>query len=312
MASGSNTAERWWIYQRERFPVFGHGALIAAFSLSAVCYSSLLRGSDTIPTLRSALVAFVSCFLAFLQLRIADEFKDFQQDARYQPYRPVPRGLVTLRELAVIGVVGAVVQGVLALWLCPTLLAIILGVWLYMTLMSKEFFVRKWLKARPITYMWTHMLVMPLVDFYATACDWMGARAPLPNGLAWFIGVSFFNGFVIEIGRKIRAPQDEEYGVQTYSLLWGHRNAAVIWLGMLGVSGSVALVAAYRIGFLVPMLVVLGILLATAILVVVHFVERPVASRAKLLELTAGIWTLLLYLTLGAVPMAVRWWGAQA
>jgi hypothetical protein len=26
------------------------------------------------------------------------------------------------------------------------------------------FCVRDWLKARPITYLWTHMLIMPLVD----------------------------------------------------------------------------------------------------------------------------------------------------
>jgi 4-hydroxybenzoate polyprenyltransferase len=35
---------RWWIYQHERFPVLNHGLLIAAFSLSAVTFSSLLRG----------------------------------------------------------------------------------------------------------------------------------------------------------------------------------------------------------------------------------------------------------------------------
>jgi len=27
---------RWWIYQEERFPIFGHGPLILAFSLSAM------------------------------------------------------------------------------------------------------------------------------------------------------------------------------------------------------------------------------------------------------------------------------------
>ena len=35
-----------------------------------------------------------------LQLRLADEFKDFEEDSRYRPYRPVPRGLVSLRDLA--------------------------------------------------------------------------------------------------------------------------------------------------------------------------------------------------------------------
>ena len=41
-------------------------------------------------------MAVVTSFLSFLQLRIADEFKDFDEDSRYRPYRPVPRGLVTL------------------------------------------------------------------------------------------------------------------------------------------------------------------------------------------------------------------------
>ena len=59
--------------------------------------------------------------LFFLQLRIADEFKDFEDDARYRPYRPVPRGLVTLRELAWVGVGAAAIQLALALWLEPSL-----------------------------------------------------------------------------------------------------------------------------------------------------------------------------------------------
>ena len=84
-------ASRWWIYQRERFPVFGHGPLILAFSFSAMSYSALLRGATSLRP-AAALVAFVTAFLFFLQLRIADEFKDAEDDARWRPYRPVPRG----------------------------------------------------------------------------------------------------------------------------------------------------------------------------------------------------------------------------
>ena len=90
---------RWVVYQRERFPLAGHGPLVAAFSASAVCFSSLVRGRVA-RRRQPLLVAFVTSLLFFLQLRIADEFKDYEEDARYRPYRPVPRGLVTLRELA--------------------------------------------------------------------------------------------------------------------------------------------------------------------------------------------------------------------
>src|SRR5207248_2175394 len=101
---------RWWTYQRERFPVVAHGILIAAFSSSAVCFSTLLRGRTTPPQLLALIVAFGTAFLFFLQLRIADEFKDCEEDSRYRPYRAVPRGLVSLRELAVLGVAAAAVQ----------------------------------------------------------------------------------------------------------------------------------------------------------------------------------------------------------
>ncbi len=114
---------RWITYQRERFPLLAHGPLVAAFSVSAVCFSRLVRGEPGLPPPASLVVAFVTALIFFLQLRIADEFKDFEDDARYRPYRPVPRGLVTLRELGWIGVGGAAIQLALALWLHPPLVA---------------------------------------------------------------------------------------------------------------------------------------------------------------------------------------------
>src|SRR2546430_12635765 len=94
--------------------------------MSAVSYSALLRGRSAVEP-AAALTAFVTAFLFFLQLRIADEFKDFEEDSRYRPYRPVPRGLVGLRELAWVGVGTAVVQLRLALWLEAALALLLAG-----------------------------------------------------------------------------------------------------------------------------------------------------------------------------------------
>src|SRR5436309_7359359 len=151
------TTNRWCIYQRERFPILAHGLLIAAFSFSAVSFSCLLRGGHTLPSAASLLTAFATAFILFLQLRIADEYKDFDEDSRYRPYRPVPRGLVKLRELAVVFILGALIQLGLALWLQPSLLVLLAVTWVYLTLMSKEFFIGDWLKRRPILYMVSHM-----------------------------------------------------------------------------------------------------------------------------------------------------------
>ena len=111
----------------------------------------MLRGENSWPEWRGLVVAFVTCLLFFLRLRIADEFKDFEEDSRYRPYRPVPRGLVTLRELGWVGVGAAVIQLALAVWLAPFLIIVLLAGWAYLALMSHEFFAREWLKARPVT-----------------------------------------------------------------------------------------------------------------------------------------------------------------
>ena len=128
---------RWWIYQKERFPLLGHGPLIAAFSACAVSFSALLRGAPA-PGWQMFLTAFGVCLLMFLQLRIADEFKDAGDDARWRPYRPVPRGLVTLGELRVLFIFAALVQTGLVLALEVRLMMVLAIAWSYLVLMSVE------------------------------------------------------------------------------------------------------------------------------------------------------------------------------
>jgi 4-hydroxybenzoate polyprenyltransferase len=301
-------ANRWWIYQRERFPVFAHGLLIAAFSLSAVSYSTLVRGATRPPHWQSCLAAFLSAFLFFLQLRIADEFKDFEEDSTYRPYRPVPRGLVTLRQLGRMWIGCIAIQFAIALWLSPRLIVLLVATWIYLGLMSKEFLARRWLKARPITYMVSHMAIMPLVDLYTTACDWVpaGFYRP-PRGMLFFLLVSFFNGMVIEIGRKIRSPQDEETGVETYSFLWGRGKAVAVWLLMLLATGEYAYLAARGISFARPVVILLTTAFIGAVSVCMWFLRNSLPNCGKYIEAMSGVWSLTLYLSLGLIPMLLRY-----
>ena len=304
-------ANRWWIYQRERFPVLVHSPVILAFSLSAISFSALLRGSSSLPGWKPCAVAFASSFLTFLELRLADEFKDFDEDSRFRPYRPVPRGLIRLRELGWLWGGCMAIQLLLALWLAPRLVSLLVATWLYLGLMSKEFFVRRWLKARPIVYLVSHMAIMPLVDLYATACDWapLGNLRP-PRGLFWFLIVSLFNGMVVEIGRKIRSPQDEEKGVETYSFLWGRRKAVAVWIALMMVTAMLAEVAARHIAFQTQAAIGLGVWVLLTCALGVVFLKQRKTGGGRALESMAGIWSLVLYLSLGIVPLALRAWRA--
>jgi 4-hydroxybenzoate polyprenyltransferase len=292
---------RWRIYFSERFPPLQHGTLIAAFVLGAMAYSARLQGHTGFPGLAPILCAFVVTFLFFLQLRILDEFKDFEDDARWRPYRPVPRGLVTLRALGWLWVIAAMVQLALSAMFTRSLVLMLIAIWAYSGLMGVEFFVRDWLKARPVAYMASHMVIVPMIALFITAFDW------LPNDhwdgrLGWLLATSYFGFCVIEIGRKVRAPEDEEEGVETYSALWGRRNSVIAWLAVMALTGVLAVAASRLVGTPLITLAYVLIFFATSLGVAVGFLRNPLPGRGKRLQLLSGLWTLGIFLVPGLVP----------
>lgn len=290
-------------YQSERFPLLGNGLLIVVFTFSAISYSRVCRGAEGFIAPGLFALGAATAIYFFLLLRLFDEHKDAEEDARFRPYRPVPRGLITLAELRGIGYgLGAILLAANAL-VAPRLLSAIGLVIGYMLLMSREFFVRDWLKQHPIIYMLSHMVIMPGIDFYTTGLDWLHLGVDPASGLGWFLLVTFLNGMVIEVGRKIRAPEDEEVGVETYSALYGPKRATLLWIGIVAATYICALLASDHAGYGVTEIAVLtGILLLT-LLPPLLFFRTPTSKRAKLIETTAGLWTIGMYLTLGGVPM---------
>jgi 4-hydroxybenzoate polyprenyltransferase len=209
--------------------------------------------------------------------------------------------LVTLGELRVLFILAAAVQAALVVALDVRLLLVLGIAWSYLALMSVEFFCRDWLKKRPVVYLVTHMGIMPLVDFFGTACEWLPRGSSAPAGLGWFLAASFFNGIVIETGRKLRQPADEEEGVETYSRLWGRRGGAAVWIGSLLATFVCGVLAASAIGFTMPVVIVLALVMSLALAVLPAYLRGILPG--KKLESISAVWTLALYLMLGVVPL---------
>ncbi|MGZ5303365.1 MAG: hypothetical protein ACXWDO_04585, partial [Bacteroidia bacterium] len=163
-------------------------------------------------------------------VRIFDEFKDKEDDAKFRSYLPVPRGLISFNELRNIGIITAILQIVLHIWILPKMLVLYAVVIGYLLLMGKEFFVSEWLKKNQVAYVISHMLIIPLVDTYASGWDWLREGVSAPFGLLFFFAVSYMNGIVLEIGRKIRTPEKEEPGVLSYTAMYGTNRATVYWI----------------------------------------------------------------------------------
>ncbi len=294
------------IYQSERFPFVQNAPLLAIFAFASVSFSRSLRQAPGFIPLGSFAVGVVTVVTFFLLLRIADEFKDAEDDARYRPYRAVPRGLVTLKELGWIAAILVLVILALNAFLLPRLLPALGAALVYFALMSKEFFVRAWLRRHPIAYMLSHMMIMPVADLYTTGLDWLNERASASHGLLIFLAVSYLNGMVLEIGRKTRSPQTEEEGVETYSALWGSRRATITWLILMMGSYVLAVLAASAIGFPWEAFALLAIPFGLALIRGITFTRTLEPKIAQRFESLSGVWIFSTYAVLGLLPYALR------
>lgn len=296
--------QRFYIYQKERFPFLTHGILIAVFSFSAVAYSRMCRRAEGFIDWKIFAAGVFITITTFFLLRIFDEHKDAEDDAQHRRHLPVPRGLISLAELSRVGWVVVALQIAVIGYFFPKmywLYALAMG---YMLLMGKEFFVAEWLKKRQFWYVVSHMVIIPLVDIFASGLDWFLAGDFAPLGLLFFFAVSFMNGIVLEIGRKIRTPENEE--VNTYSTSMGMERATRLWLWVLAATLVCSLAAAWFAGHGWVVFVVLGICFAAAAAVGFLFLQKPSARLAKWIEHASGLWTLMMYLCLGAAPMIFR------
>lgn len=286
---------RWATYFRERFPPLEYALALGVFSFATLAYSAASAGATQFPGAYPSGVAFVVAFLTFLQLRIHDEFKDFEDDARYRPERPVPRGLVTLRALGRLGLLAAAVQLALSATLGLPLLAVLVAIQAYAWLMRVEFFVRTWLKRHAGAYLLSHMLIIPLVSLYVALC----AATPAIAQLGAYLAFSYFTFGIFEVGRKLWAPDEERPGVETYTALWGAGRAVAAWLGLMLASGLAGSIAAHRLGLALPVALSAAPILLAAGAVGIWFVRRGAPVRGAWFRALSALWFLGIHAALG-------------
>lgn len=292
--------QRLYIYQKERFPLLIHLPLITAFCFSVIGYSRACRMEDGfIP-----LCQFVSCvgtnFVLFFILRVADEHKDNEDDKLFRKYLPVPRGLITLKELRIITLPLFIIVSVVNVIWFSQLLPLYVLMMGYLLLMRYEFFIAEWLKKRQVAYIVSHMFIIPLADIYASGYDWLLADDIAPVGLFYFFCVSFLSGIVMEIGRKMRVQETEEQGVVSYTKLWGVKKATLIWLLLLILNFSLVHIAIWEAGGNKSSTLILNVVFIIALLPALAFLRKQSKVATKAIESMSLLWALGMYLILGS------------
>jgi 4-hydroxybenzoate polyprenyltransferase len=293
-----------WTYQQERFPLAKTAPLLAVFSAASLCVPAVLADRP-LPGVGGFLAGFLIAMLVFFQMRVCDEYKDREDDRRFRPHRPIPRGLVSLGQILTLGAASLPLTALVAwLWYPPVLWLLAL-VWVWLAAMTAEFGAPAWLKARPLLYLLSHMAIMPLIDLLLTGLEWLPGGGVAP-GLWLFLALSFVNGCVLEIGRKLWSPAHEIAGVETYSALWGPRKAALIWSGCAALSFALLLALGAATGTALLSLTLGGIGALSCGVSAALYAKAPTAQAEKRMDTIAGLWVFACYALAGLAPAVMR------
>ncbi len=287
-----NFMKRFMIYQTTRFPLKSYGLLIFIVVFSGLSYTSAIY-NEKISILNFIYTAII-VFLLFLQIRICDEFKDYEEDKLYRPYRPVIKGVVTLKELKRVGLYALVIQFALSLLISKSTVIILVITLFYLLLMRYEFFIGEKLSKRPIMYMLSHIVVMSLIALLiSSAVKNIEIIKNFKLDILYFMLIAYLNGVVLEIGRKIRNNKEEEEGVLTYSKLFGKKKSISLLITPIIIQ---ILLSFYYINTLTVILLITYIYITYEI---IRFLKNNLSG--KIIEKCSSLWMVVLYLTISII-----------
>lgn len=250
---------------------------------------------------------FIVTFLQFLMVRIVDEFKDYEEDCKYRPYRPVPRGLIKLKELKILFIICIILQLILTITCSQNGILYLIILWVFFALMSKGFFIKKILDKHLLLEVTLDELILPIMILYLanfipqiylnynSSADLTIANSIIfvdPN--VWKILVmAYIISWIVEVARKIRCKEEEEEGVKTYTAI-------------LGIGKAMGLIFVLETLLMVVQGIILGqknyiwivALYILANIPNILFAKKKTKKMAKLAGLSANIYIAIVYCSL--------------
>ncbi|MBR3613948.1 MAG: UbiA family prenyltransferase [Clostridia bacterium] len=281
--------EKWNIYQKERFPVMVYGLYIFCIVFAIFCYANTVFNNMNSINYFFIIPMYIFAFLQFLMVRIVDEFKDYDEDSKYRPYRPVPRGLITLKELKILFLICVFIQIVIVLLFNKQNMLLLFGFWGFFGLFCKDFFIKKFLDKHIVLTVAIDELLVVFLGLYLYS--FIGK---INSQVILILLMLYFVSWIVEIARKVRCKEDEEKGVKTYTAVIGIGKTILI-LFILETILMLLQIKNLGINYLIwiiPVYVVTNI-------INVLFVKYKNKKYAKLVELFANIYIVIIYLSMG-------------
>ena len=228
---------RWLIFIWERFPPYTNLPFMLFYFIAH--YVFYLNSSQEGFSIIKLVILFLGTLVFFFTLRLYDELKDYQNDLKMYPNRPLIRGLLSHKDIRK-GIYISILLEILSFSLFgfKGLLAVGLPI-VYSLLMFKEFFIRKWIRSHLTIYALTHTLVsalfsLALIATFKSTFVWnLDTDSYLFALLSWCL----FN--IFEFGRKTFISSEEHKEIESYSKIYGRFGATLLVISMAIISNLI-------------------------------------------------------------------------
>ena len=293
----SPLAHRLLAYTKERFPLVPIMLFVLLLTSGYIGFFSHYFAGDYSWSDYKLWITMISVFLFMLQLRMADEIKDFEKDKIAYPERILSRGLVDLKTIRIILFGTAFIEIGLSFYLGiqNLFMMFILQFWAF--LMFKEFFAKKVLESSTSLYLFSHQLILPPLALYSAAAFINFANIKFDSGMIASLLFLSLPYTIYEIARKTWSPDREHALADSYTKFWGIDRTIIVQMVLatailfLMIVIPVEFSTVYRFS-------AYGISIFFAI-VLAMFKKNPIRKMSKMVE-AAGSVLLLGYCALNA------------
>ena len=214
---------KFYLYQEERFPI-----VFLVLSIFPVILSSAAIVMQDRPNLLQLLLAFIASLSYFFHIRVIDDYRDFQHDNLYHKNRPIQAGIISLMDLKRIDSIMVVIFLLISIFSNPYSLGLAVFLLIYTYFAKNDFFAK--LKIRKYFYIYNaiNFLQMVILQIYIYAFFSKSFYFNTPITMHFLFIIT--GTLIFEFLRKIKTPESEGEGKDTYSWHMGFGKSTMVYL----------------------------------------------------------------------------------
>ena len=291
-----NLLKRFNIYQKERFQI----AILIFTTISVVLSSAavVLEPGEVLSnhTVR-IFIALITSLLFMFHIRVLDEYKDYNFDTTYHKNRPVQRGLISLKELLTLNIIGLIILFSINVIASTKATIFLLFAFGYTLIAGKEFFIKNWIRKRFFLYNFVNLLQLLFLQFYLYSIIEPNFSLSNPILSVHFVFV-LFNVGLLEFARKLKTKTEENEAQDTYSSKIGIKKASMMYASICLTVFGLFTYMLFQINNNISLFLLGLISLNLAIFSIIYYSSEKYRNASIILQIFAALYYIAMHLLL--------------